>query len=190
MIAAGKYRAKAECWGLTPANNGNMQMQIEFKLLDETDAAGKPIPDAERLQNWWGSLAEGRAEEITVEALRACGWVGDDVSAIATLPSDVELVIELEEGKRYPRVRWVNPLAARGIKHADKDVGKSFAAKLKQRLADVEARAKAARGARASGGAAPAANGGASHGFGAAFGAPDNVPVGEPPPGADDDFTF
>lgn len=59
----------------------------------------------------WTGWLTGGATEITVKALRAMGWQGDDLSDLSTVGSvDCELVVEEEEynGKWYPKIKFVN----------------------------------------------------------------------------------
>ena len=60
---------------------------------------------------WYGFFTE-KTEDRTLEALRHCGWEGDDLSDLRGITSnEVYVVIEHEtndEGETHARVRWVN----------------------------------------------------------------------------------
>ena len=100
-MEAGKYKARANNWGLCKASTGTPQIGISFDLLDLT---GQTI-------SYYGSLSDN-ALEFTVKALRACGWQGDDVSNLQGLDAnEVSLTVESEvyNGKSTLKVKWVNP---------------------------------------------------------------------------------
>lgn len=105
----GVYRARAVKGGLGETAGGQEQVAVEFELLDEG------------FQNqgitWFGYFTE-KSFEITMKALRACGWQGDNINDLVGLTSNtVELVIEKEtyEGKTRSKVKWVNPEGGGGL---------------------------------------------------------------------------
>ena len=116
-IAPGTYRARATGhtvpehvrWGR--AEKGNEQIAIRFVLLGEGD---QETPD----QIWWvGTFADTpnakgtTAAQITLTALRNCGWRGDDPSNLVGIDSEI---VELDcqedtyNGVTRVKVRWVN----------------------------------------------------------------------------------
>lgn len=103
----GNYRARATTAKLGWSNNDKPQVAILFKVVDPngTEFTGEEIAA-------YLSLAEG-AFEITIKALRACGWQGENISDLSTVGSeDCEIVVGEEEyqGKVQTKVRWVNRL--------------------------------------------------------------------------------
>jgi hypothetical protein len=87
--------------------------------------------------SWYGYFSE-KTVERTIEALRFCGWTGNDLSDLSEIGGRddvrVNLVIQNEEyeGKVRAKVQWVN--RAGGIAMAnplDADQRKSFAARMK-----------------------------------------------------------
>lgn len=103
----GKYRARATGpddvqFGRT--NNGNDQVAVLFRFTH-------PELEQETI-TWFGTFADGKATEITVRALRACGWAGDNLADMTGIDSqEVELVLveeEDQEGNLRTKVRWVN----------------------------------------------------------------------------------
>src|SRR5262245_48948220 len=86
------YRARALHSALGRARNGREQIAVEFQILDEGF-------ESERI-TWYGYFGdEGRGTrtptQITVEALRNCGWVGDDLSDLSGIDAnEVALVVE------------------------------------------------------------------------------------------------
>src|SRR6185436_7953269 len=127
VIEAGKYRARATDAKLGVAQTGSDTVAVAFELLDHP---GNHI-------TWYGYFTE-KTVERTMEALRYCGWTGDDVSDLAGIDAnEVELVIEHEEdqkGTMRARVKWVNrPGSSKAqLKTEMNDSQKrSFAAKMK-----------------------------------------------------------
>lgn len=101
--------------------DGNVQVFVPFRITFE---------DGDEHITWAGTLADGKAFEIAIQALRALGWMGDDLSelddldeegAARLLPNQVELACDMEEyqGERRLKVKWVNaPGGGRMTKHA------------------------------------------------------------------------
>jgi hypothetical protein len=100
-IPKGKYLAHAidSQWGTTGTNL--RQVAVTF-VIDEGDWAGHEI-------TWFGYFAE-KTTARTMESLRTCGWVGDDLSNLGALDQQVELVVEHETYKEKTQVKvaWVN----------------------------------------------------------------------------------
>lgn len=101
QITAGDHVGQVVSWGLL---EGKKAPQVFVKM----DIG----------LTWFGSLAEGRAREITLEALVTMGFQGDDLSDLLKYPEnaldknrDLRLVVEYEpdgNGEPKPRIRWVN----------------------------------------------------------------------------------
>jgi hypothetical protein len=112
------------------------QVTITFKILDG---------EAEGQQIAWTGYFTADTYAKTVEALRNCGFKGDDLLKLhdQTLDQEVSLVIESEEykGKMYPRVRWVNrPGGGGGMRGATPMKGdelRKFAAMMKARVKGI-----------------------------------------------------
>ena len=145
-IENGTYRGKARSWALAESpNKGTPEVAVEFELTDP-EMGGQGI-------TWHGYLTEG-AFERTVQALRYCGWEGDDLSALDGLDkNEVSLVVENEtyNGKTHAKVKWVNKpggLAIKAPMPADKV--KTFAAQMRGRIRALDAQAgkKLSNGAR------------------------------------------
>lgn len=80
-----------------------------------------------------------KALERTEKSLRACGWVGDDVSELmrdGVGLKEVELVVEDEEyqGKVRTKVKWINALR----KQMEADKAKELAMSLRKKFKGVE----------------------------------------------------
>lgn len=152
-LPKGRYRARALQgeFGYSP-NKGTEQVVVEFELLDEQWRS-------ERVT--WIGYFTGNTTERTLEALRFCGWTGDDVTDLTGLGNgEVSLVIDHEEydGKLMAKVQWVNKGGLLAMKAPmSPDQKKAFAAKM--RGAAVKSRAAvdqtAAAGTNGKGGAAP-----------------------------------
>lgn len=116
MIQPGKYRARAtsaEDVQFGVSKQGNLQIGVLFELLDE-EMAGQTI-------SWVGTFADGKATDIAIKALEACGWQGDDPteSLEGITNNEVVLVIENEtgeDGRSYAKVLWVNRPGAGRVK--------------------------------------------------------------------------
>lgn len=130
----GKYRARATEWDLAEAGTGSPQVAVGFELLDD-GYVGRRI-------TWYGYWSDA-ALEITVKALRACGWKGNDLLELSGLDAnEVDLVIENEEyeGQWTPRVKFVNVPGGLAIKAPmSDDKRKAFAAQMRQKIAGLDA---------------------------------------------------
>lgn len=142
-IPQGKYRARAKNADFGFTLNGKEQVLVTFDLLD-------PDYDGETI-SWFGYFTD-KTQERTMQALRYCGWQGDDVTNLDGISDqEVELVIEHEtyEGKTRAKVKWVNRLGGGVTMKAPMAEAqrKAFAAKMKalaiQSRKDVESRPSA-----------------------------------------------
>lgn len=150
-IPKGRYRARslqAE-FGFSP-NKGTEQVVVEFELLDD-QWRGERV-------TWIGYFTE-KTTERTMEALRFCGWSGDDVTDLVGLgTSEVSLVIDHEEydGKLQAKVQWVNKGGAFAMKAPmSPDQKKAFAAKMRGAAVKSRSAGDQQAGANGKGGAAP-----------------------------------
>lgn len=104
MIESGNYTARALRANLATKGAKNTPLvAVTFS-----------VPEHGTIE-WDGWLTEA-AVDRTFEALRYCGWVGDDVRDLSGIEAnEVEIVVELEEfqGRTHPRVKWVNALGGR-----------------------------------------------------------------------------
>jgi hypothetical protein len=111
-IANGTYRAKPIEAKLGQTAAGNPQVGVLFEVTQDGPEKGKRI-------TWYGYFTE-KTEERTLESLRHCGWVGDDITQLGSLKSDVAIVIEAEPDQKdasvmRPRVKWVNSGGSTGV---------------------------------------------------------------------------
>lgn len=110
MINAGKYIAKIKDYGIGSTKAGDPKAMIMFTFKDENGTNHE--------MTWNGSLKEGRAREITIDALLNCGLKGDDLSQLANgiesnvLDANIEVELDIQhkeyEGKIGPRISWIN----------------------------------------------------------------------------------
>lgn len=140
MIEAGRYRAVAvsveaedgtEVWAQFGRSKiqGTEQVVVNFEILDGASVGSRIA--------WFGYFSD-KTVDRTLEALRICGWKGNDLATAIKGPIDneVSLVIEHEtdpQGQVRPRVRWVNRPGGGGLKidtMAPKDMA-TFAARLR-----------------------------------------------------------
>lgn len=108
-IPDGRHMAKVIDYGLSETKAGDPQVRVRFKL----DGDGSEI-------TWFGSLKEGKAQEITVDALLVMGFTGSDLTAleggsgskVLNEEKSVSIVVEAEtyNGKTTSKVKWVNSI--------------------------------------------------------------------------------
>lgn len=114
-IMAGKYEAKVVDYGLKQTKSGAQQVVVRFRWNDEFE------------YNWYGSFNEGKAREITVRTLELLGCSSEELWNLADGPASgmldtdktVSIKVEIEtgnDGKDYPKIKWVSPLSSGGIK--------------------------------------------------------------------------
>jgi len=135
MITPGTHRARALSAGLGYSSNGKEQVGVDFQIL-EGEHEGEHI-------TWWGYFTEATVDK-TVEALRTCGWEGDDLCDLTGIEKNhVDLVVQAKEFTNPKtgevrdgvEVRWIN--RAGGMQMRDKmDQGQAaaFAAKMRGRV--------------------------------------------------------
>jgi hypothetical protein len=114
MVAEGKYKGSVLDYGigLTKAGLPQVLMVVEF-----TDHLG-----AKHEMPWYGTLKQGPGKNITLQALKACGFpteardrlhelaAGVD-SGLLDLTREVQVTIAHEQddqGRPMARVRWIN----------------------------------------------------------------------------------
>lgn len=131
----GIYQARATRAALGETKEGNERVAVEFELLTE-GFAGQRI-------TWYGYFTD-KAFPITIKALRACGWYGDDLSDLSGIEiNEVELDIQNEayEGKVSARVKWVNAPGSGGMAFGSPlptDRAKALAARMRGQLLALE----------------------------------------------------
>lgn len=136
MIEAGKYKARAvgpNDVQFGTSKNGNEQVAVLFAFTEDA-LLGQHI-------TWIGAFAPGKATEITIKALRNCGWAGADLTDMSGIDSEeVELVVVEEaddKGNPRTRVQWVNKPGSGKIEFQSPLAGdglKAFAARMKGTL--------------------------------------------------------
>jgi hypothetical protein len=110
------------------------QVLVQFEIL-EGPHVGRKVP-------WWGYFTQ-QTYTRTIEALRTCGFKGDDLMGLLSqeLTSEVTIVTEISEwqGKYNARVRWIN--SSGGIKMSNpmntNDL-RQFAAQMKAKTAAIK----------------------------------------------------
>jgi hypothetical protein len=107
---------KIQDYGISLTKANSAQVTVNFKNTETNESI-----------NWWGSLKEGKAREITIKNLFLMGFSGDDIAQIASgieggalnHIQEYELVIEEHEheGKKSKRVKFINLPGSGGIKN-------------------------------------------------------------------------
>lgn len=138
-IEAGRYEARIVNYGIGTTKAGNPQVMVLFEFEDK---------DQDRHEiTWYGTLKEGRGQEITIDSLLVMGMVGNDLTALAdgvesgllNVDSPVNITVALEtteQGQTFAKVQWVNALG-----------GKAFRDKLSKNEAQVKLGALNLKGA-------------------------------------------
>jgi len=117
MIQPGTFDAKLVDYGMNVAKSGTLMILMKFELQDEQNS--KIV--------WQGHLKQGSAHDITLKSLLVCGLKTNDLEAVAEGPisgvldmdKTVSIVVEMEageDGKSYPRVKWINEVGGAGFK--------------------------------------------------------------------------
>lgn len=128
ITTPGTYRARAVGAELSTTSTGKEQIAVQFQLLEH---------EGETLL-WFGYFTE-RALPITVRALRACGWQGNDLQDLTgILDNEVDLVCANEEynGTTRLKVQFVNrPGEMPFVQPMEDTAARSFAARMKGQIA-------------------------------------------------------
>jgi hypothetical protein len=131
-IPDGKYRARGVAAALSEAGTGTKQVVVELELLDVDPG------EAGDNRHWWYGYFSDRAWERTVEALRALGWEGDDLSDLSGINrSEVFAVLKTEvyEGSPNQKVAFINKLGDLPVKNQlSADQAKVFAAEMRGKI--------------------------------------------------------
>lgn len=127
LLPAGRYRARAVEGALAETSTGRPQVAVLFTLTDPNWAGNT--------MTWYGYFSE-KTQSKTLEALRTCGWKGDDLSDLAGIcDNEVSIVVEHEndqDGVTRAKVRWVNRVGSLGIRAPmAPDQARAFAARMK-----------------------------------------------------------
>ena len=133
LIAEARYRGRPVAAALGLTSKGREQIAVTFDFVD---------PAGTRL-TWYGYFTDDTTER-TIEALRACGWKGDDLSVFVEgqpvpegFDQEVELVVKHEtwEGKTSARIAFVNSGGGLALKNAlTLDQAQSFAQRMRSRI--------------------------------------------------------
>jgi hypothetical protein len=134
LIQQGRHRATCFEFEFPEPKPGRAQaIALGFRMSDGDVDQGRVITA-------WKYFADG-ALAYTLEALRACGWRGDNPAdiTIADLANEVELVVQHEEyeGKWRAKVSFINPLGGGMVKAEKRLEGnnlKSFGAAMRAKI--------------------------------------------------------
>lgn len=141
MIPAGTYSAIAVKAELGETSTGKEQVGVEFEITTAGEHTGNRI-------TWYGFFTE-KTEKRTLESLRICGWVGNDITNLSTVgiaAPVVEIVVEHDtyNGKTSAKVAWVNRGGGLSMKNQlSPEKKRAFAARLRGPLAAIDQELKA-----------------------------------------------
>lgn len=138
MIEAGTYKAVCDAADLGYTNDNKPQVALSMRITEGENQGARLV--------WYGYFTE-KTLKSTIRALRACGWIGTDISDIRSCIIDnggkqVTIVVEHEEdldGRVRARVRWINEEGGPALKRpmtAEERV--RFAAQLEATLLRVK----------------------------------------------------
>lgn len=139
QLGHGVYSARATGAIVDITANGKEYVEVAFEIL-EPGYEGNTI-------KWRGYFSGEKNTNITLRALRTCGWQGSDLMDLSTVGADVSLVLDNEtyDGKTHLRVKWVNhPGGAELVSQLDPERAKRFAAKMKGTIASFDKKSKSA----------------------------------------------
>lgn len=114
-MTPGVYKAKVINCGITSSKDGNPQVTINLKLLMNEGAPDQTTQD----MMWSGSLKEGRAQEITLDAVLVCGYKENNLNLLAEgkgldLEKVVQVTVESESynGRDTLKIKWINEVGS------------------------------------------------------------------------------
>lgn len=151
-ITEGRHAAVCRNIQFGETERGKPQIAIGFEILSMDEH--NPDQDTGRSITYFGSFDEAQqgktkgAIDFTLEALKNCGWTGDDMSELPGLAEsgqliqEVQLVVALEEypvgsGDWNAKVKWVNRPGGGAVKlkkPMDAAQIKTFSATMKARV--------------------------------------------------------
>lgn len=108
-LQPGKYLGKVTDCAIGKTKAGLPQVILMFDFDDNLGNSHSKM--------WFGSLKEGRAREITLNALLTCGFNGEDLLALNDGPAclDIDKVVELkvenrpdQNGKVWANISWIS----------------------------------------------------------------------------------
>ena len=118
----GIFTGKITDYGITETKAGLPQVTVSFQALVP---ATETEPEHKKSVTWYGSLKEGRAQEITIDALITMGYTSKSFTEISGgegLNKDDEYSLTIStgpnnEGKTVTTVNWINPLGGGAMKN-------------------------------------------------------------------------
>lgn len=133
------FLARAKRAVLSETNNGREYVAIDFETVDEP----------KRIYQWSGWFGEDYGKdnksttERTIEALRRCGWKGNDISDLSSvLGVDCDITIKAEEykGVQQVKVAFISLPGEGGFKAKPLDASKakSFAKSIAAQAGNIK----------------------------------------------------
>lgn len=127
LFPRGRYSAAPREAQFGYTKDSKPSVAVTFEVADG-EMAGQEI-------TWFGYFTE-KTTARTMESLRHCGWVGDDISNLGTLDQLVEIIVDHEQynGEWQAKVKWVNQPGGGRFKMAqpmDANALKQFAAEMR-----------------------------------------------------------
>lgn len=127
MIPEGKYQARATGeFEIGRAETGTDQIGVSFQFTQGEHAG--------TILTWYGYLNDEDNIKRTMKSLRACGWLGDDITTLDGISNnEVNVTVEINEynGNTTNRIAWVNGAGVAMKNVMNEGDKKAFAARMK-----------------------------------------------------------
>jgi hypothetical protein len=139
LLPEGTYIARAADFEIRVAKNSPTEwVDVHFDVKVNADDEPEEI---ERC-TWMGFLTK-KAEERTIQALRLCGWYGEDITNLledGLALNEVEVVIQHEEynDRTRAKIAFVNKIGS-GPKPLDEDRMKSIRDRVRAKAKSIPA---------------------------------------------------
>lgn len=128
-IEPGKYTARIKDYGLVKSKNDILQAVVEFEFADKEGEV--------KNLTWFSSFKEGKAREITIQALLVCGITNNlgsmsdfekfnagNGSGCLDQEKDIQITVEMkkkwkdgkETDEKGPSISWVNEIGGSALR--------------------------------------------------------------------------
>jgi len=130
-IEIGRFNASVKDYGISESQGGHPQVFLKFDVH---------FTSGVEEMTWYGSLKEGPARDISLKALLAVGFEGNDLGKLlegtdgGAIPVGTQASVVTGEneynGKKTIRINWVNAIGGGQAQRVDKGAGLAMLAKM------------------------------------------------------------